>query len=160
MSVNTIPFRLFEPFEKNMSRSLKFDLNALADFEEKTGMGFSQLMSTKAVFAATRAMLWAGLKHEDRMLTIDGVGDLIAQVLASGTSIQEVMVIAMSAATDQGAFGKPDEKEAGKLRLVAKNMADDRENKKTATAAPTASTSAPNTDLPDILVSAEHGSAG
>jgi hypothetical protein len=123
MGISTIPFKLFEEFETMNNgvlrkRSLKFDINALADFEQETGMGFGQLFSTKAIFATARAMLWAGLKHEDRGLTIDKVGELISTWIKlpkpPGTpknKIDEVLTACFTAAKEQGAFGDPDELE-------------------------------------------------
>jgi hypothetical protein len=108
------PFTLFESFETNdkgviRRRFLKYDLNALADFEQMMGMGFAQLMQMKAIFAACRALLWAGLKHEDRTLTLERVGDLLSRYLReAGGSIDEALSTAFSAALDQGAMGRPE----------------------------------------------------
>jgi len=116
----TTPFRLFMPFEKGIykgvERNLRFDINALADFEEKTGMGISKLMHTSAVYAATRALLWAGLKHEDPSLTTERVGEYMSLFIRSGRNVNELTMEAMAAAQEQGAFGEPDEVSAGKIR--------------------------------------------
>lgn len=107
----TTPFKEFEPYESGRKRRLRFDVNALADFEQETGMGFAQLMRQKAVFASARAFLWAGLKHEDRGLTIEGCGNLIGEYLKDpdvprGThSIDAILTAAFQAAIDQGALG-------------------------------------------------------
>lgn len=122
MPITSTEFTLFGPFEKGgfkgIKRELRFDVNALADFEQETGMGFPQLMQTKAVYAATRALLWAGLKHEDPSLTVDRVGEYMALFIKSGRNVNELMVEAMAAATEQGAFGEPDEEAAGKMRAA------------------------------------------
>lgn len=123
MALDKSPFTLFEDFEKHprtkqpKKRSLMFDINALADFEQETGMGFGQLMSTKAMFATTRAMMWAGLKHEDRTLTTQDVGVLLTKYVKSGGSINDVLKEALKAAAEQGALGKD----------VAENMANEEE---------------------------------
>lgn len=107
----TTPFKLFETFETNARgvirrRSLRYDINALADFEQLTGMGFGQLMHTKAVFATARAMLWCGLKHEDRTLTVEQVGTLMFQYMKEMKgSIDELLTACFEAANEQGAFG-------------------------------------------------------
>jgi len=59
-------------------RHLKFDLNAFAEFEDiygdiNTAFEAMQKGSVKAI----RAMLWAGLVHEDKTLTIEQVGSMI-----------------------------------------------------------------------------------
>jgi hypothetical protein len=112
MHLMAIPFTLLEPFEKHprtgqpKKRALKFDINALADFEQETGMGFGQLMHTKAVFATARALVWAGLKHEDRTLTVTDVGELLGAYIRDGGDINEVLSTVFKAAAAQGAFGK------------------------------------------------------
>lgn len=111
MLVVTTPFTLFEGIESAKpgqvvrKRSLRYNINALADFEQETGMGFGQLMSTRAIFATARALLWAGLKHEDRTLTVDKVGDLLGQYVQAGGAIDVALSSAFEAAKEQGAFG-------------------------------------------------------
>lgn len=121
MSVSTTPFTLFQGFEVYGNgvvrvRSLKYDVNALADFEMKTGMGFGQLFETKAVFATTRAMIWAGLKHEDRGLTLEHVGDLIftwMKLNRATNTIDIVLQAGFRAAQEQGALGIAPETDQG-----------------------------------------------
>ena len=117
-NVVKIPFTLFEPFETNAKgvirrRSLRFDLNALADFEQEVGMGFAQLMKSRAIFATARAMLWAGLKHEDSALTIERVGDLLTDYMQQGGKVDEALQLAFKAAMDQGALGRPEAVDTG-----------------------------------------------
>ncbi len=112
MLTEVTPFTLFETFERDKNnvikkRSLRFDLNALADFEQEVGMGFAQLMNTKAIFATTRVLLWAGLKHQERGLTVDRVGDLLTSYLRHGGSLTDALTAAFQAAVEQGAMGEP-----------------------------------------------------
>lgn len=61
-----------------VERHLKFDLNALAEIEDKFGTvdaGFEEL--DKGSIKAVRFILWAGLVHEDESLTEQRVGSLI-----------------------------------------------------------------------------------
>lgn len=60
-------------------RHLKFNLNALITAEEITGKKLAELGDNKGNFdlAFLRAMLFAGLRHEDKELTLEEVGDLI-----------------------------------------------------------------------------------
>lgn len=116
-SITVIPFKFFEAFEvgKNnqpRARALRYNLNALADFEQEVGMGFGQLMMMKASFATTRAMAWAGLKHQDRALTLERVGDLIQEFIHGGGDMNEVLTACVEAAVDQGALGRPNKPEA------------------------------------------------
>lgn len=54
-------------------RTLKYDLNALCLFEEQAGIGITEAL-TKPRMSSIRALLWAGLIHEDALLTVDDVG--------------------------------------------------------------------------------------
>ncbi len=118
MLIVTTPFTLFQDIESSgpgaviKKRSLRFDINALADFEQETGMGFGQLMSTRAVFATARALLWAGLKHEDRVLTVEKVGTLLGKYIQAGGDIGTALTKAFEAAKEQGAFGNDAKDEA------------------------------------------------
>lgn len=109
-------FILFEPYEEGRRRFLRFDINALADFEQETGMGFAQLMQQKATFAAARALIWAGLKHEDRILAIERVGELLWRYMkdpaaSDSRTINDVLLVVLDAGVQQGAFGKVKEKD-------------------------------------------------
>ncbi|MGF9741577.1 hypothetical protein ABEX38_29860 [Priestia megaterium] len=57
-------------------RTLKFSLNALVEAEEALGFPLSEL-GDKMSIRAMRALLYAGLKHEDAELTELQVGDMI-----------------------------------------------------------------------------------
>lgn len=59
-------------------RHLKFDLNAFAELEGIYGdfQTAMEAMSNGSI-KAVRAMLWAGLVHEDENLTIKDVGSMI-----------------------------------------------------------------------------------
>lgn len=108
----TTPCTLFEKYEEDnqgnpRTRRYRFDLNALADFEQEVGMGFGQLMQMKAAFAMVRALIFSGLKHEDRTLTIEYVGDLIFEAMQDGATLDDLLTDAFKAATEQGALGKP-----------------------------------------------------
>ena len=104
----SIPFTLFvdEGIEKE-PRHLRFDFNALADFEQTNGMGLGQLLSMKAVFGTARAMLWVGCKWEDPKLSLQKTGDLVGEFIGKGGSVDQILSACFEAATDQGALGTP-----------------------------------------------------
>lgn len=114
---STSRFHEFQPYEGGRIRNLKYDVNALADFEQETGMGFAELLSKRAVFAAARALIWAGLKHEDRALSIERVGELISDYLRDeqveqGThTVDSILQVALAAAVEQGALGRQKKEE-------------------------------------------------
>lgn len=111
MSVQAIDrtrFTLF--FDKGLEdkkRTLVYNVNALADFEQEVGMGFGLLMQSRAVFAATRALLWSGAKTQDRSFTIDRAGELIQLYIKAGGNVGDVLAACMEAAMAQGAIARP-----------------------------------------------------
>jgi hypothetical protein len=86
-------------------RYLRYDFNALADFEQINGMGLGQMLTMKAVFGTTRAMLWAGCKADDATLTINQAGDLIGEFIRAGGTIDDILGKCFDAAVSQGAIG-------------------------------------------------------
>lgn len=70
--IKTVPIML------DKERHLKFDLNAFAELEEAYGNIEEALKAMeKGSIKALRAVLWAGLIHEDENLTQKDVGALI-----------------------------------------------------------------------------------
>ena len=64
--------------QDGVTRTLKYDLNAMAELEELYGdvdAVFAKL--EKGSFKSIRSVLWAGLLHEDHTLTEQQVGSLI-----------------------------------------------------------------------------------
>jgi Phage tail tube protein, GTA-gp10 len=57
--------------------SLRYDLNALVELEEKMGVPLSEMGEMKITIRNVRAMLWAGLIHENEELTEKEVGGLV-----------------------------------------------------------------------------------
>jgi hypothetical protein len=58
-------------------RRIYFNHAAIADLEKEAGAGISQLFRQEQSFHAARLLLWAGLKHEDRGLTLQRADMLI-----------------------------------------------------------------------------------
>ena len=59
------------------SRRLLFDLNAMAAYEKETGKNFLDVPKETISATLLRVVLWAGLIHEDKALTINQVGAMI-----------------------------------------------------------------------------------
>jgi len=55
-------------------RRMLYDLNAMAAYEEKTGKSFLDIPKEQINATMLRVILWAGLIHEDKTLTLDQVG--------------------------------------------------------------------------------------
>ena len=111
-SLKAIKFTEFvEKGVETNPRRLRFDFNALADFEQINGMGLGQLLSMKAVFGTTRAMLWAGCKWDDPTLTLEKAGDLMGEYIRSGGGIDTILGKCFEAAIEQGAIGTTPKKD-------------------------------------------------
>ena len=66
------------PVILDKERTLRFDLNAFAELEDNYGTIDEALGAMeKGSIKALRAILWAGLMHEDDSLTLKDVGRLI-----------------------------------------------------------------------------------
>lgn len=82
-------------------RVLRYDLNALCMFEESTKLGIAEALQTRSM-SAIRALLWAGLIHEDPLLTIEDVGkmefgslrDMVTKVVSALNSDQPAVAAA------------------------------------------------------------------
>lgn len=60
-------------------RTLVLSFNALCRAEEVTGINFLMGDFTFSSVRVLRALVWAGLIHEDPSLTLEGVGDMIEE---------------------------------------------------------------------------------
>jgi len=59
-------------------RNVAFDSNVMVLVEESLGKTVFELVSAGRIgFREARAFLWAGLRHEDPRLTIEGAGALL-----------------------------------------------------------------------------------
>lgn len=57
-----------------VERTLRYDLNALAELEDALGVPLSELGNIEMKIKNVRSILWAGLLHEDESLTEKEVG--------------------------------------------------------------------------------------
>lgn len=88
------------PIMLDKERTLKYDLNAFAEIEERFGTvqkAFDELQQQK--LKAVRAVLWAGLIHEDPKLTERQVGSLLS--LGDLATILPAVTEAITAALPQ-----------------------------------------------------------
>lgn len=59
-------------------RILKYDLNAFVFFQDKTGKDLDSAFGAAAPqLADLRALIWCGLVHEDKALTLERAGEII-----------------------------------------------------------------------------------
>lgn len=81
-------------------RHLRFDINALADAEEALGVGLGQALQSRAGIRELRALLWAGLRWEDKKLTLERTGEILQEYVESGgdlTAVAEALTKALAA---------------------------------------------------------------
>nr|BDD45775.1 hypothetical protein 4 [bacterium]BDD47214.1 hypothetical protein 7 [bacterium] len=70
--------RGYVEIELDKTRQLKFDFNALAEMEDVLQKPITQMNGENIGLKELRALLYAGLKHEEPGLTLDKAGQLIA----------------------------------------------------------------------------------
>ena len=76
MTKRTVPITLAD----GKPRNLRYGFNALVELVETLGISLSDLqeaMSGPGALKAIRGIVWAGLLHEDKTLTIWAAGDLL-----------------------------------------------------------------------------------
>jgi len=69
--------RGFVDIELDKARKLRYNLNALAELEDKLGTSLSDLDEDKMGVKQIRTFLWAGLIHEDPEITEQEVGEMV-----------------------------------------------------------------------------------
>jgi hypothetical protein len=85
------------PITLDKERTLKYDFNAFAELEEKFGTiqkAFDELQKQK--LKAVRAIVWAGLIHEDHKLTEQQVGNMLS--LADLPAVMKAVTEAITSA--------------------------------------------------------------
>lgn len=100
------------------SRRLKFDFNAICEFEDKTGISLLGLFADASKddqddtailrsigFVKLRTLLWAGLRWEERGLTEERLGAIIQKVMEDGMSLLGLYGKVVEALMNSGVFG-------------------------------------------------------
>lgn len=110
-----MPVNMVQIVFPDRPRFLRFDINAIADLEDMTGKSVAEALSNrqKIGFSMIRALLWAGLKHEEPMLTVEAAGELINLFVEKGGTIGILMAKVGEAIMSSGVFA-PSGKKGGK----------------------------------------------
>lgn len=104
-------------------QKLRYDINAAADMEELMG-GKSLLYvlgnPMSAGFSAIRILLWGGLKHADKGLTLSRVGVMMQEYMEAGGRLETLAVKISDAVRKSKIMGEEaeaieDEQETGDL---------------------------------------------
>jgi hypothetical protein len=75
----------------------RFNLNALAALEGAMGLPVQKIDARNFGFKDHRALVWAGLLHDEPKLTLEQAGLLLDQVLPSAKEYGEVIDAALTA---------------------------------------------------------------
>ena len=74
------------------TRELVYDYNALADVEERAGMGIAALFTEeRAGYHLIRLLLWGGLRPAEPRLTPARVGDFVQEYKMAGGDLETLM---------------------------------------------------------------------
>ncbi len=145
MPANTVDIELDRP------RQLLYNHNAMADLDmvflrdfnksilqiivslEKLGDDIDDLNDASALmdklpvemisFAGVRIFMWAGLKHEDRSLTLEQTGDLLEVAADKGTDITMCIMHILTAITKCNSFKAMGKKGGMPVNPVTKSEA-------------------------------------
>ena len=87
-------------------RKLRYDFNAMSDFEQVTGQSLFNAMQNMGI-GTIRALYWAGLKHQDKGLTLDRTGKMISKaMLEEGWELEDLMNPAIEGLVQSGILPK------------------------------------------------------
>lgn len=91
-------------------RQLRFDFNAVSDLEDYFGKGIGAILSEEQVgFQVIRAMYWAGLKWNNRGLTLPKVGDWLQEKMEEGMEPEELFEPVVKALQYAGLLGSTED---------------------------------------------------
>lgn len=91
--------------ELDRIRHLRLTPNALADAEKASGLGIIAMVNIDRIgFSSLRALLWAGLKTEDPILTIEQVGNFMDIFQERGGTFNDLEKIVLDALQETGWF--------------------------------------------------------
>jgi hypothetical protein len=95
-------------------RLLRYDINSVTRIEELFGgKSLITMLSNPAYFGFSliRALLWGGLRHREKGLTLDRTGILMQEYLDAGGSLGDISDKVMEALTEAGIFKTTKENE-------------------------------------------------
>jgi hypothetical protein len=96
------------------SRRLRYDFNAIADIEQKAGLGIGALFDeNRAGLNSLRLLIWGGLKWQERGLTVEQAGQIVGDYLSGGGTLEGLIAKVQRALQLSGVidFGEAKEEE-------------------------------------------------
>lgn len=94
------------------TRYLRYGFNAFCAFEEKSNKGLAEIGKNPKM-SDMRVLLWAGLIHEDKKLTLERAGNLVDEYIQEGGTFQDLMEITTKALNASGIIKDDKEEEPG-----------------------------------------------
>lgn len=77
---------------KGKEYKLRYTFNSLADIEQQAGKSITRLFEAEDLGMNTiRLLLWGGLRHNDKGVTLDRVGMIIDSFLDEKRDLEELM---------------------------------------------------------------------
>ena len=93
-------------------KEIRFDFNAICAIEEISGKPLQEVMTRgNAGFNTIRMLLWAGLRHDNKLITMEKAGELIQGYITTGRRIDDVMIKVMVALEESGITSSFEENE-------------------------------------------------
>lgn len=71
-------------------RKLRYTINSLIELEQAIGGPLGGMLGNRTGLRMIRALVWVGLKHEQKGLTEDRVGELLQDYLNQGGSLESL----------------------------------------------------------------------
>lgn len=94
----------------DQTKQLRYDFNAIADLEERFGKGVGAIFTEEQLgFRSLRLLYWAGLKWRDPGLTEQRVGNMLAQKMEQGDSLQDLFQPVVQALKLSGLINESDD---------------------------------------------------
>lgn len=89
-------------------KRMRFDFNAVSDLEDRFDMGIAEMMTERRVgFRIIRGLYWAGLKWQDKGLTMERAGNIVQTMIKEeGATFQDLMIPVKEAIERSGLFNK------------------------------------------------------
>ena len=95
-------------------RLLRFDFNAMTDFEDVMGFSlFTAVQGGQIGFKTMRAFYWAGLRWKEKGLTLPKTGSLLQEAIDDGEDFMSLMEPINEALEASGVIPTDDEEEEG-----------------------------------------------
>lgn len=83
---------------------LRYTINALAELERHMGRGLDHIFSEEAIgYNLVRGMLWAGMLHENPMITPRAIGEALEQHVEAGGELLSLFNACIEAIQDSSA---------------------------------------------------------